>query len=297
MPKLSDKDLDEMFGKNIEEFHRKMVESINSENSKTSEDRYKASQLSFYLSLETWSEFEGLLIICGIEPSGASIDGNYENFIGVRINNPKINNAEFFGERDYYDDLSQSEIERMVETRQANIRAIKHSLDPTQVNFHSPETMKDLESQLKNEEWSLKISEEMKDSDHTWLVRDLRARYEHRLGEVRKIWDSGVHEIRNPPHYYVNWALSKDIDICWYEWATNAGHISLPDTGKYRISKKTENAYLDIISVLSQALIGENLSDKPYSDAGKVERKLSKNGMQLPCSMETLGKYLKEANK
>ena len=44
MPKLSDKGLDQIHGKNIEEFHRKMAESIERENSITTEDRYETSQ-------------------------------------------------------------------------------------------------------------------------------------------------------------------------------------------------------------------------------------------------------------
>ena len=36
---------------------------------------------------------------------------------------------------------------------------------------------------------------------------------------MMKVWRSGDHRDRNPPGYYIEWALSKGYDIPWLEWA------------------------------------------------------------------------------
>lgn len=186
----------------------------------------------------------------------------------------------------------------MIDKHQDNIRRIRNSINSLNASLPDldvPEDISNLESQIEYEERLLKTSKEMKDSDHSWLVRDLRGAYENRLGKIQKIWESGTHETKNPPQYYIEWALGKGIEICWYEWAKSSGRLPSHKNDNVRVSTKTENAYLDIILALSEALIGEDLSEKPYADAAKIERALSKKHVQMPCTMETLGKYLKKA--
>lgn len=42
-----------------------------------------------------------------------------------------------------------------------------------------------------------------------------------------KIFKSGVHGLTNPPRYYIDWAISKQIEIPWLDWAIEKGYYSL----------------------------------------------------------------------
>ena len=59
------------------------------------------------------------------------------------------------------------------------------------------------------------------------------------------------------------------------------------------VSAKTENKYLQLIQLFAGALLKNGLSEKPFTDAEQLERKLAACGTQLPCTKETLAKYLK----
>ena len=63
---------------------------------------------------------------------------------------------------------------------------------------------------------------------------------------------------------------------------------------KKEVAAKTENIYLQIIGTFSQALLGEEYSEKPHSNAAKIDKLLSSRGMSLPCTAEILAKYLKK---
>jgi hypothetical protein len=63
---------------------------------------------------------------------------------------------------------------------------------------------------------------------------------------------------------------------------------------KKEVSAKTQNMYINIIATFSQALLGEEYSDKPHSNASKIEMLLGSKGIALPCTAEILAKYLKK---
>jgi hypothetical protein len=60
------------------------------------------------------------------------------------------------------------------------------------------------------------------------------------------------------------------------------------------VSVKTENKHIELIQLFADVLLENGLSEKPYSDAAKIERVLSTKGKNLPCTIETLGNYLKK---
>jgi len=62
------------------------------------------------------------------------------------------------------------------------------------------------------------------------------------------------------------------------------------------VSGKTENMYLELIQLFVGSMLRDGLSDNPFTDAGKIERKLASQGKKLPCTKETLAKYLKSIN-
>ncbi len=61
---------------------------------------------------------------------------------------------------------------------------------------------------------------------------------------------------------------------------------------KLNVSAKTENIYLKLIQIFAEVLLGDDLTDKPHSNAAKIDRLLSKKDKELPCTVETLANYL-----
>lgn len=61
---------------------------------------------------------------------------------------------------------------------------------------------------------------------------------------------------------------------------------------KLNVSAKTENIYLKLIQIFAEVLLGDDLTDKPHSNAAKIDRLLGKKDKELPCTIETLANYL-----
>ncbi len=59
-----------------------------------------------------------------------------------------------------------------------------------------------------------------------------------------------------------------------------------------QVSKKTENKQRRVIKALSEYALNRPLTDQPHSDAKEIDLTLSRKGIQLPCTPETLVKYL-----
>ena len=62
------------------------------------------------------------------------------------------------------------------------------------------------------------------------------------------------------------------------------------------LSSKTENLMSNLIKVLAEAVVDEKLSGKKHADASKLELVLSRKGIELPCSKETLATYIGKAD-
>ena len=85
-------------------------------------DPYPYSRLADVLELETWAPKDALLILSGIDPHAAIFEWDYENFMGARIDVPKIKHAICFSDRgDLYDypivddfEFSPSEVKRKI---------------------------------------------------------------------------------------------------------------------------------------------------------------------------------------
>ena len=94
------------------------------------------------------------------------------------------------------------------------------------------------------------------------LVDSIMFDFEFGYAKMRKIWDSGAHaDGRYPPKYFIDWAISKEIEIEWLEWARSHGYYgadasstSMTDSDDKHgnIAPKSEAAYLNIIGALTQ---------------------------------------------
>lgn len=105
------------------------------------------------------------------------------------------------------------------------------------------------------------------------IIFDFKYGYE----KMRKIWDSGTHtDGRYPPKYFIDWAVSKEIDIEWLDWARSEGYYgtgALNESGpnapndQKNLSSRTESAYLNIIGALTQLYWNAAHPEEVYSQA------------------------------
>jgi hypothetical protein len=81
---------------------------------------------------------------------------------------------------------------------------------------------------------------------------------------LRVIWDNGSHKDNNPPKYYIDWALSKKIDIPWLGYVIQKGFYKLDKKTSRQLASnaKAQNNLYRIIGALKNVLtyypLGEN---------------------------------------
>ena len=77
--------------------------------------------------------------------------------------------------------------------------------------------------------------------------------YEKTLSQYENLWNSGEHPVRATPKYFIDWALSKNLQPSWLQWASEnhyyKSEVSDLTTDK-EVSGKSETAYLHIIGAL-----------------------------------------------
>lgn len=117
-----------------------------------------------------------------------------------------------------------------------------------------------------------------------------------KLSRLQKIWNSGGHPQSNPSSYYIEWALSKKIDIPWLQYAIDKGFYKSKEIVDNHnldksLNKRTENNYLRLIMALANGIKGFN-PQKPYEAA-----QLIINETEINISKETLANYLSKANE
>lgn len=91
-------------------------------------------------------------------------------------------------------------------------------------------------------------------------------------GQLLRIWNSGTHvELRYPPKYFIDWAVSKKLSIDWLEWAEAEGYYGEPPAHDASIGKdvspKSEAAYLNIIGALGELYWAAAHPGQEYSQA------------------------------
>ncbi len=68
-----------------------------------------------------------------------------------------------------------------------------------------------------------------------------------------RIWNSGTHnELRYPPKYFIDWAISKKMPIDWLEWVKAEGYYGDQSTAEEKpLAPRARNNYLGIIGALA----------------------------------------------
>lgn len=89
-----------------------------------------------------------------------------------------------------------------------------------------------------------------------------------RLAHLSSLWNSGSHQSRNPPLYYINWAESKEYEIPWRDWATEVGLLNekmSPAQEQNVVESKERTSYLNIIGAMVELILGISPGGKPHS--------------------------------
>jgi hypothetical protein len=120
---------------------------------------------------------------------------------------------------------------------------------------------------------------------------DIVGAFRDRLADLQRVWKSGKHEERNPPYYYLNWALSKGFQISWLDFAVHEGLVlptsqteypklfstvtelrpasadTAPSTkaNESPLTLKQQNTYLNIIGAMLDLMLGKTDLGKPNS--------------------------------
>jgi hypothetical protein len=120
---------------------------------------------------------------------------------------------------------------------------------------------------------------------------------------IRGIWDSGSHKEHNPPKYYIDWALSKKIDIPWLGYAIQKGFYKLDKTTSKQFvsNSKAENNLYRIIGALKDVLtyypLGKN-GDKVFKSQAQLIKFLEEKCSGVPgVSKSNLEEVFKLANQ
>lgn len=100
-----------------------------------------------------------------------------------------------------------------------------------------------------------------------------------RFDKVKKLWISGSHKERNSISYYIDWALSKKIDIHWLDYAIQKGFYS-PEPEKELKAKERNNLY-KLIGVLHDILTNYPLDALPNHPFDKKKKYLFETQDQL----------------
>lgn len=113
---------------------------------------------------------------------------------------------------------------------------------------------------------------------------------------VEHIWLTGDHQEFNPPKYYIDWAISKKIDVPWLGYAADKGFFNLKKQIKTinadeELHPRTENNYLRLIMTLANEIEGFNPKE-PY-----VAAQLIIDTTDTTIKKNTIAKYIQHANE
>jgi hypothetical protein len=91
------------------------------------------------------------------------------------------------------------------------------------------------------------------------------------LQRLHYLWDTGDHDIRNKPEFYIQWAKSKRIDIPWLKYAEEnklfASTITAASVLQQSLHPRVENNYLRLIHSLCLEIPGFDINSRKYTIA------------------------------
>lgn len=194
--------------------------------------------LSYWFAFDTWSVYEGLLILKNADPRSVLFDedgniySNEENLKNGKKTPTYIRSA---------DELHIVKIDGL---------RLRDPLVDDLLRFKQGD---DVTIGFRREKRSL-----FRPTYAGNIQRAILRNYYSSL----KFWKSGDHDKdRYPPQYFIEWAISKNMPPQWLDWAKEnnlIGNNKKQSSHEKEINAKSESAYLNIIG----ALFGELLSEK-----------------------------------
>lgn len=150
------------------------------------------------------------------------------------------------------------------------------------------------------------VSDTRYDSDKTVNDKQIKLKdAESALFNLRKIWDSGLHSKEGyTPEYFIDWAIEKDHDIGWLEWALKSARYTHPlnrGTAKDKksnnidsdqLAPKSKTTALKIIGGLLMSTYGMDIHGR-LTSLGEVIKDLDRVGVVI--NEQTLRTWAKEA--
>lgn len=222
--------------------------------------QYDDSELREWLEYKNWNQKEALCLLSDIEPTGAKIWWHgYDNYDGVRIDLPRLVNAELLSERSSFYDIPY--------------------IDPEDTDLHRTLQTEAGKPQECISDKNRKLRRAEKRLQETWIEVK-------RKSPEFDFFTSGDIEA---PYVWLDWAKSHQIAIPWLDWAEKQGLIKrptppTPDTPKdlresndkkdpegspvksgEELAGRKERTYLNIIAGLLGILFGKTSYGKSNS--------------------------------
>lgn len=101
------------------------------------------------------------------------------------------------------------------------------------------------------------LIDEYGNEDDRLFYRKLNAEW----GFISSVFDSGSHSDKNPPNYYIDWALSKNFQISWLQFAIEKGYykpennLSQNIEANSPLKERERNSLLRLIAALHETLL------------------------------------------
>lgn len=215
--------------------------------------KYPSRRLTHWFSCDTWTVYEGLLLINGFDPRSVFFDNKGNIF------HPS--------QKYRYDENLEKDIKTPLKDAEY---PYLHLISLDGLNFRDEE----LDDILKN------INETTKSKKRD----DVALRQENALRKYYnslKFWNSGNHDDDiYEPEYFINWALEKNYKIPWLDWAVENGYYDINNNNNNEKDKelnpKSETAHLHIIGALFFMLKNEmKKTDKDITQTKIIEKMAS----------------------
>lgn len=267
---------------------KKFLDKVKSGQDITKEDAFEISSLPEYLKHESWLPNDALLLLAGICPEAAVIDYSYKNYLGAEIDSVHIHHASPLS-------ITNESIYEIPSKHQIydEIHDVKEYIRDWEGSFHE-----DLQKTTKSQE-KLAFLEELINDEAIINKANIIRPFEKKLSTIKSLWNSSLTNTtdRQPKEYFIDWAISKDIDIDWLEWAKGKGYFThseseSSDTSSKELSTREKNTLLKIIAALVKIQYGWD-GKQQYPMAKEIADDAQEKGFKL--SERTLGEKLKEA--
>lgn len=171
------------------------------------------SDLPVLLEQETWAPTDAMLILAGVDPHAAIVKWDYENFMGARVNSPKIQHANWFASAgDLYDwpvpgdfEYTSSEIKSLIKKAEEG---------------SSEAERKELFQRLEE-------AEKWENDETSQFKRAMLSARAQLVGILKRRWESGDHDPnqRRAPAFFVRWAETRGFEVEWAAWAREHDYL------------------------------------------------------------------------